>query len=121
VKGRHNDSSLWLRQFSIREGFAARRNQWAFAGSALLRVHKASTQNENLHWKNSNIQWFEGASANPATPTISFTKQFKRLVNFLNFLNFRKNTNKALLAQIWLSEVERWRRSESGGSAGKFK
>jgi hypothetical protein len=39
----------------------------------------------------------------------------------VNFLNFGNNTNKALLAQIWHSEVEPWQRSESGGSGGKFK
>jgi hypothetical protein len=58
------------------------------------------------------------AGSNPATPTIRFTKPFKRLVNFLNL---RKNINKPLLAQFWHSEVELWRRLESEGGAGKFK
>jgi hypothetical protein len=43
------------------------------------------------------------AGSNPATPTIRFTKQFNRLVNFLNF---RKNMKKALLCH---SEIDLWR------------
>jgi hypothetical protein len=56
------------------------------------------------------------AGSNPATPTNRFTKQFKRLVNFLNF---RKNTKKALLAQLCHSGVELWR--QFGEGSGKFK
>jgi len=37
------------------------------------------------------------AGSNPATPTIRFTKPFKRLVNFLNL---RKNMKKPLLGTI---------------------
>jgi hypothetical protein len=58
------------------------------------------------------------AGSNPATPTTRFTKQFKRLVNFLNL---RKNINKSLLKQIWHSEVELWRQFGSGDAGGKFK
>jgi hypothetical protein len=58
------------------------------------------------------------AGSNPATPTTCFTKPFKRLVNFLNL---RKNLKKALLAQIWHSEVEHWRHFGSADNGGKFK
>ena len=39
------------------------------------------------------IRWFRVASANPATPTIRFTKLLKGLVNFLNHFN--------CLCQLW--------------------
>jgi hypothetical protein len=58
------------------------------------------------------------AGSNPATPTIRFTKPFKRLVNFLNL---RKNIKTVLLSQLGHSGVELWRHSESEASSGKFK
>jgi len=61
------------------------------------------------------FQWLKDTNANPATPTTKFTKLFKRLVNFLNL---RKNMNKALLAQIWHSDVKLWRHFGSVATAG---
>jgi hypothetical protein len=53
--------------------------------------------------KREQIQWLLIKYPNPATPTTGFTKQFKRLVNFLNL---RKNTKKALLSLISAGRFE---------------
>ena len=58
------------------------------------------------------------AGSNPATPTIRFTKPFKRLVNFLNL---RKNMKKSLLSQLCHSEGDLWQHFGSVGTGGKFK
>jgi len=48
------------------------------------------------------------AGSNPATPTIRFTNEFKRLVNFPNL---RKNTKKSSLPRRCHSEIRLWRNS----------
>ena len=58
------------------------------------------------------------AGSNPATPTICFTKPFKRLVNFLNL---RKNMKTTPLAQFWHSEIDHWQHCGGEGRDGRFK
>ena len=62
--------------------FLIQTQQWLLAGAVEISI----------------FQWFEEPIANPATPATGFTRQIKRLVNFLNL---RKNMKGPSLVHRW--------------------